>query len=148
MPSKLLAAAGLAALLAVAALGAWGWTGRDDARARHQAAVAARHQKEFCQVLGQPVGYLTGRILDRDAPVGLPAQPPSDLDLANSAPMLLYFFDDTLLRDAPPAVRREVALMGDVAREVARTSSSEPFQRPAVRRAIATLTAYFEANCA
>ncbi len=148
MPTKLLAAAGLAAILAVVGLGVWGWTGRDEARARHQVAVRARDQERFCAALGQPLGFLTGRVLDPDVPINLPAVPPSDLDLANSAPMLSYLFTTNLTGDVPPVIEDEVTVMRDVAAEVQTTSSPEPFRRSEVRRAIATLTRYWEDNCA
>ena len=145
--TKVLAVAGLAAFFLVGILGVWGWSDRDEARARHRAAVAAGNQKEFCEHLALPIGILNGRVLDPDVPVGLPPQPPSELDLAGSSGMLLFFFDEKMPSDSPPVVRDEVALMGRVAHEVQRTNSAEPFRRPAVRRAIATLETYWEDNC-
>jgi hypothetical protein len=135
----------VAVALLTVGLGVAGWAARGDAKAKHQAAIEARHQKKFCRELRMVILPLTGG-LGTDVPFDIPPELKNQ-DLTDRARFLVFQFDTVVIPDAPPVLKEPLRTVSDAADEAARDLSVEPFTTADVERAINEVVDWYDDGC-
>jgi hypothetical protein len=143
--TKFLMGLAVAVALLTLGLGAAGWAARGDAKAKHQAAIEAKHQAKFCRELKTVILPLTGG-LGTDVPFDIPPELKNQ-DLTEQARFLVYRFDTLVIPDAPPVLKEPLRTVSDAADEASHDLSVAPFSTAEVQRAIKEVVDWYAEGC-
>jgi len=145
MTTKFLMGLAVAVALVTLGLGAAGWAARGDAKAKHAAAIKAKHQATFCRELKSVIFPLTGG-LGTDVPFDIPPEL-KNRDLTDQARYLSFEFDTKVIPDAPPVLVEPLRTVSQAAAEAYRDLSVEPFTTAEVQRSIKSIVDWYADGC-
>jgi hypothetical protein len=143
--TRFLIAAAVVVAVLILGLGAAGWTARDEARERHDAATLAADQAGFCRDLRTVILPLTGG-LGTEVPFELPPEVKRH-DLTEEAKFLVFQFDTVVIPGAPPALREPLTTISTAAAQAARDLSITPFTTAEAERAIEDVVGWYDERC-
>lgn len=161
MPIKFIVSGFLAVVVTLVGIGVWGWYASDDSRAEVERIRAERKRLIFCEdyravqdlaeyrfgipAQSPPVVLGPGGQPIPEDSVGIPS---TDDPFAHEPYVEHYYLDmERFVRNAPPAVADDVAVVAEADEDAMRYGNSGPYERPEVVAAVERIVEYGDRTC-